>query len=141
MPAKPTIAVSRSRAAGLSRWPAAPARRCSWLAVPSKELIVTPRPFRLAGIIAGFVLVAFGIGAIVIGASGIQEVSKDALSTALNTSFFASSVGTFAIVMGIALVLSGIGFIVLAAGLLGPEGLRRRRTKTPPPVTTTPAAV
>ena len=29
--------------------------------------------------------------------------------------------------MGIALLLSGIGFIVLAAGLLGPEGLRRRR--------------
>jgi hypothetical protein len=209
-----------------------------------------PRPFRLAGIIAGFVLVAFGIGAIVIGASGIHEVSKDvkreqivgtpdmkpsltavaikeagltgvsvpscdvagkaitngseakcfasymrihaleatggktyaqmpqfatadgkgtdvaaqavkdpktglpqsnaarqvwisetALSTALNTSFFASSVGTFAIVMGIALLLSGIGFIVLAAGLLGPEGLRRRRAGTPPPVATTPAAV
>jgi hypothetical protein len=41
----------------------------------------------------------------------------------------------------IALLLSGIGFIVLAAGLLGPDGLRRRRTKTPPPVATTPAAV
>jgi hypothetical protein len=209
-----------------------------------------PRPFRLAGIIAGIVLVAFGIGAIVIGVSGRHEVSTDvkreqivgtpdmkpsliaaavkeagltnvtipscdvagkaitngseakcfasymrihaleatggktysqmpqfatadgkgtdvaaqavkdpktgapqsnaarqvwisetALSTALNTSFFASSVGTFAIVMGIALLLSGIGFIVLAAGLLGPEGLRRRRTNTPPPVATTPAAV
>jgi hypothetical protein len=209
-----------------------------------------PRPFRLAGVIAGFVLVAFGIGAIVIGVSGRHEVTTDvkreqivgtpdmkpsliavavkdagltnvtipscdvagkaitngsdakcfasymrihaleatggktysqmpqyatadgkgtdvaaqavkdpktglpqsnaarqvwisetALSTALNTSFFASSVGTFAIVMGIALLLSGIGFIVLAAGLLGPEGLRRRRTETPPPVATTPAAV
>jgi hypothetical protein len=208
-----------------------------------------PRPFRLAGIIAGLVLVAFGIGAIVIGVSGRHEVSTDvkreqivgtpdmkpsliavearkagveaalpscdvagkaitngsdakcfasymrihalvatggqtysqmaqyasadgkgtdvaaqavkdpktgqptsnparqvwvsetALSTALNTSFFASSVGTFAIVMGIALLLSGIGFIVLAAGLLGPEGLRRRRTETPPQVAGTPAAV
>jgi hypothetical protein len=209
-----------------------------------------PRPFRLAGIIAGLVLVAFGIGAIVIGVSGRHEVTTDvkreqivgtpdmkpslitvaakkagltnvtlptcdvagkaitngsdakcfasymrihaleatggktysqmpqyatadgkgtdvatqavkdpktglpqsnaarqvwisetALSTALNTSFFASSVGTFAIVMGIALLLSGIGFIVLAAGLLGPEGLRRRRTETPPPVAATPAAV
>ena len=35
--------------------------------------------------------------------------------------------------MGIALLLSGIGFIVLAAGLLGPEGLLRRRTETSPP--------
>jgi hypothetical protein len=200
-----------------------------------------PRPFRLAGIIAGIVLVAFGIGAIVIGISGRHEVSTDvkreqivgtpdmkpsliavavkeaglkdvtlptcdvagkpitnggeakcfasymrihaleatggktyaqmpqfatadgkgtdvaaqavkdpktgqpqsnaarqvwisetALTTALNTSFFASSVGMFAIVMGIALLLSGMGFIVLAAGLLGPEGLRRRTVATPP---------
>jgi hypothetical protein len=209
-----------------------------------------PRPFRLAGIIAGLVLVAFGIGAIVIGVAGRHEVNTDvkreqivgtpdmkpaliaaavkdagltnvtipscdvagkaitngsdakcfasymrihaleatggktyaqmpqfatadgkgtdvaaqaakdpktggpqsnparqvwvsetALSTALNTSFFASRVGMFAIVMGIALLLSGIGFIVLAAGLLGPEGLRRRRTGTPPPVAATPAGV
>lgn len=206
------------------------------------------RPFRLAGIVAGLVLVVFGIGAIVIGVSGRHEVSTDvkreqivgtpdmkpsliavearkaglntalptcdvagvaitngsqakcfasymrihalvatggrtysqmpqyasadgkgtdvvaqavkdpktglpqsnaarqvwvsetALSTALNTSFFASSVGMFAIVMGIALLLSGIGFIVLAAGLLGPEGLRRRRTGTPP-VAAKPAVV
>jgi hypothetical protein len=196
-----------------------------------------PRPFRLAGIIAGLVLIAFGIGAIVIGISGRHEVSNDvkreqivgtpdmkpsliavavkeaglkdvtlptcdvagktitngseakcfasymrihaleatggktyaqmpqyatadgkgtnvpaeaakdpksgqpqsnparqvwisetALSTALNTSFFASSVGLFAIVMGIALLLSGFGFIVLAAGLLGATGSRRRPT-------------
>jgi len=207
-----------------------------------------PRPFRLAGIIAGLVLVAFGIGAIVIGSSGRHEVSTDvkreqivgtpdmkpaliavaikeaglkdvavptcdvagkaitngseakcfasymrihaleatggktyaqmpqyatangkgtdiaaqavkdpktgqpqsnaarqvwisetALSTALNTSFFASSVGLFAIIMGIALLLSGVGFIVLAAGLLGPEGLRRRQGV--PPLATKPAAV
>jgi hypothetical protein len=200
-----------------------------------------PRPFRLAGVIAGLVLVAFGIGAIVIGISGRHEVSTDikreqivgtpdmkpsliavaikeaglrnveiptcdvagkaitngseakcfaaymrihaleatggktyaqmpqyatadgkgtdvaaqaikdpktgrpqsntarqvwisetALSTALNTSFFASSVGLFAIVMGLALLLSGIGFIVLAAGLLGPAGLLRRREGVPP---------
>jgi hypothetical protein len=208
-----------------------------------------PRPFRLGGIIAGLVLVAFGIGAIIIGVSGRHEVSNDvkreqivgtpdmkpsliavavkeagltnvalptcdvagkaitnggeakcfasymrihaleatggktyaqmpqyatadgkgtdvaaqavkdpktgqpqsnaarqvwvsetALSTALNTSFFAASVGLFAIIMGIALLLSGIGFIVLAAGLLGPEGLRLRRTGTPP-VAAKPAAV
>jgi len=35
------------------------------------------RPFRLAGIIAGIVLIVFGIGAIVIGISGRHEVSKD----------------------------------------------------------------
>jgi hypothetical protein len=67
-------------------------------------------------------------------------VSETALSTALNTSFFASSVGLFAIVMGLALLLSGIGFIVLAAGLLGPEGLRRPRAGTRP-IVTEPAAV
>ena len=192
------------------------------------------RPFRLAGIVAGLVLVAFGVGAIVIGLSGRHEVSTDvkrekivgtpdmkpaliakaareaglkdvalptcdvagkpiangsdakcfaaymrihaleatggrtyaempqyatadgkgtdvpaqaakdpktgapmsnqarqvwinetALSTALNTSFFAASVGLFAIVMGIALLLSGIGFLVLALGLLGARGARR----------------
>jgi hypothetical protein len=211
---------------------------------PFKELIAMPRPFRLAGIIAGLVLVAFGIGAIVIGIAGRHEVSNDvkreqivgtpdmkpsliavavkkaglkdvtlptcdvagkaitsgseakcfasymrihaleatggktyaqmpqyatadgkgtdvaaqaikdpktgqpqsnaarqvwisetALTTALNTSFFASSVGLFAIVVGIALLLSGIGFIVLAAGLLGPEGLRRRSVAAAPRAT------
>jgi hypothetical protein len=221
----------------------------SSLSRPSKGAHRMPRPFRLAGIIAGLVLVAFGIGAIVIGISGRHEVSTDvkreqivgtpdmkpsliavavkeaglkdvalptcdvagkaitngseakcfasymrihaleatggktyaqmpqyatadgkgtnvpaqaakdpktgqpqsnparqvwisetALTTALNTSFFASSVGLFAIVMGLALLLSGIGFIVLAAGLLGPEGLRRR-TVAGPPRTGEPAAV
>jgi hypothetical protein len=196
-----------------------------------------PRPFRLGGIIAGLVLVAFGVGAIVIGFTGRHEVSTDvkreqivgtpdmkpsliaakakeaglknvtlptcdvagkaiangsdakcfasymrihaleatggqtyaqmpqyatadgkgtsdaaqaikdpktgapqsnqarqvwinetALSTALNTSFFASSVGMFAIVMGAALLLTGIGFIVLATGLLGSSVARRRET-------------
>jgi hypothetical protein len=53
-------------------------------------------------------------------------ISETALGTALNTSFFASSVGLFGIVMGIALLLSGVGFIVLASGLLGSTSLRRR---------------
>lgn len=35
------------------------------------------RPFRIAGIIAGLVLVAFGIGAIVIGISGRNDVSEE----------------------------------------------------------------
>lgn len=40
-------------------------------------------------------------------------VTETALSTALNTAYFAESVATFAIVMGIALLLTGIGFLVL----------------------------
>jgi hypothetical protein len=53
-------------------------------------------------------------------------INETALGTALNTSFFASSVALFAIVMGLALLLSGIGFLVLASGLLGGASLRRR---------------
>ena len=55
-------------------------------------------------------------------------VTETALATALNTSFFASSVGLFAAVVGIALLLVGIGFVVLATGLLGRGGLRRGTT-------------
>ncbi len=43
-------------------------------------------------------------------------VTETALTTALNTSYFASQVGLFAIVMGIALLLTGIGFGVLTVG-------------------------
>jgi hypothetical protein len=41
-----------------------------------------------------------------------------ALSTALNTSYFAESVATFSIVVGVALVLIGIGLFVLTRGVL-----------------------
>lgn len=44
-------------------------------------------------------------------------ITSTALSTAMNTSFFAQQVALFAIVMGIALVLTGIGFLVLVLGL------------------------
>src|SRR3954453_19678833 len=47
-------------------------------------------------------------------------VNETALSTALNTAYFAESVATFAIVMGVALLLAGIGFGVLTFGLLTP---------------------
>jgi hypothetical protein len=40
-------------------------------------------------------------------------VTETALSTALNTAYFAESVATFAIVMGFALLLVGVGFLVL----------------------------
>jgi hypothetical protein len=50
-------------------------------------------------------------------------VQETALSTALNTSYMASQVGLFGIVVGIALLLSGLGFAVLAIGgaLRNPE--------------------
>ena len=43
-------------------------------------------------------------------------VTYTSLSTALNTSFFAEAIGVFGIVMGIALLLVGIGFLVLVLG-------------------------
>ena len=51
-------------------------------------------------------------------------VTETALSTALNTSYFAENVALFSIVMGVALVLTGVGFGVMALGLL-PAGSRR----------------
>ena len=41
-------------------------------------------------------------------------VNETALTTALNTAYFAEQVATFAIVMGIALLLAGLGFGVLS---------------------------
>jgi len=63
-------------------------------------------------------------------------ISETALGTALNTSYFASSVGTFAVVMGAAMFLIGIGFLVLVSGLLGSFGLVRKPDlpHTPAPV-------
>jgi hypothetical protein len=43
-------------------------------------------------------------------------VTETALSTALNVAFFAERVAVFSIVMGIALLLTGIGFLVLTLG-------------------------
>jgi hypothetical protein len=43
-------------------------------------------------------------------------VTETALTTALNTSFFAERVAVFSIVMGVALLLTGIGFFVLTLG-------------------------
>jgi len=45
-------------------------------------------------------------------------VNETALSTALNTSYFAENVALFSVVMGIALLLTGAGFAVLTLGLL-----------------------
>jgi hypothetical protein len=53
-------------------------------------------------------------------------VTETALSTALNTAFFAERVAVFSIVMGVALLLTGIGFFVLTlGGALGATLTRR----------------
>ena len=44
-------------------------------------------------------------------------VTETALATALNTSYFAENVAKFAIVMGFALLLAGVGFLVLTLRL------------------------
>ena len=45
-------------------------------------------------------------------------VTSTALQTALNTAYFAESVATFAIVMGVAMLLSGVGFLILTLRVL-----------------------
>ena len=61
-------------------------------------------------------------------------VTSTALSTALNTAYFAESVATFAIVMGVALLLTGIGFLVLTVQVLRPaaEGATAPRASALP---------
>jgi hypothetical protein len=67
-------------------------------------------------------------------------VNETALSTALNTSYFAESVALFSVVMGVALLLTGIGLLVLTVGplraLVG-EDRRRRSDRQPAPVPAT----
>jgi hypothetical protein len=57
-------------------------------------------------------------GAPVANAARNVWVTETGLSTALNTSFFAQQVALFSIVMGLALLLTGIGFLVLTGTLL-----------------------
>jgi hypothetical protein len=64
--------------------------------------------------------------------NGIRNlwVTETALSTALNTAYFAENVANFAIVMGIALLLSGFGFLVLTlTALRGPVAKREPAVK------------
>jgi hypothetical protein len=46
-------------------------------------------------------------------------VTETALTTALNVSYMAEQIALFGLVVGIALLLSGIGFIILALSVLG----------------------
>jgi hypothetical protein len=55
-------------------------------------------------------------------------VTETALTTALNTAYFAESVATFVIAMGAALLLTGIGFLVMVLRLLVPASRREKST-------------
>jgi hypothetical protein len=65
-------------------------------------------------------------------------INETALSTALNTGYFAENVALFSIIMGFALILTGIGLLVLTLGplrvLLGDD--RKRKDS---PIVTVPA--
>jgi hypothetical protein len=58
-------------------------------------------------------------------------INETALTTALNTSYMADQISLFGIVVGVALLLSGIGFAVLSVGgaLRNPESLLSRLGK------------
>ena len=66
-------------------------------------------------------------------------VTETALTTALNTSYMAEQISLFGIAMGVALLLAGIGFAILAVGgaLRNPEtamAFHRRKAPTGTPV-------
>src|SRR3954465_11057077 len=54
-------------------------------------------------------------------------VNETALTTALNTAYFAESVATFAIVMGVALLLAGVGFGILSLKALPAPSRKEER--------------
>jgi len=54
-------------------------------------------------------------------------VTETALTTALNTAYFAEQVAMFAIVMGVAMLLAGLGFGVLTLKVLIPATKREAR--------------
>jgi hypothetical protein len=58
-------------------------------------------------------------------------ISSTAFQTALNTAYFAENVATFVIAMGGALLLVGIGFLVLTLRLLKREPAAARRASMP----------
>jgi hypothetical protein len=72
-------------------------------------------------------------------ANGLRDlwVTETALTTALNTSYMAEQLALFGVVVGVALLLSGIGFAILAVGgaLRNPETVlsfaRAKKSATP----------
>ncbi len=65
-------------------------------------------------------------------------VTETALTTALDTSYFADRVALWSIVMGVALLLTGVGFLVLTlSGALGALRVPRPQLRRDPAGTTT----
>jgi len=64
-------------------------------------------------------------------------ISSTAFQTALNTAYFAESVALFVIVMGAAMLLIGIGFLVLTLRLLTPAAAPERTARTGSPAVVT----
>jgi hypothetical protein len=60
-------------------------------------------------------------------------ISSTAFQSALNTAYFAESVATFVVAMGAALLLIGIGFLVLTVRLLTREVVTARTARTGAP--------
>jgi hypothetical protein len=63
-------------------------------------------------------------------------ITETALSTALNVSYMADQLSLFSVVVGVALLLTGVGFIILAAA----GALRRPRAGGSEPSGEAPAA-
>ena len=59
-------------------------------------------------------------------------VTETSLATALNVSYMAEQIALFGLVVGIALLLSGIGFIILALAVLGTAKTAEAATRTAP---------
>jgi len=62
-------------------------------------------------------------------------ITETALSTALNVSYMAQQIALFGLIVGIALLLSGIGFLVLAIAVLGGAKVAKEATKAAPAAT------
>jgi hypothetical protein len=57
-------------------------------------------------------------------------INETALATALNVSYMAEQLAIFAIVVGIALLLAGIGLVILAFAVFGRQGPRKEALGT-----------
>jgi hypothetical protein len=69
-------------------------------------------------------------------------VTETALTTALNTAYMAERLAIFGIVVGFALIFTGIGFLVISAGVLTREKEENEAAPTPAPAPgSTPVAV
>jgi hypothetical protein len=73
-------------------------------------------------------------------ANGAREtwVTETALTTALNMSYMAQQLSLFGLVVGVALLLSGVGFIILAFVVLGAKATAK---EAKPAAAATPAVV